>query len=153
MKWGHLEPLEIFGNSNSRVLPSTLTIPFSNNLKLMPLRPDPMIWIDHSLIFSRDKLDEIIRDCFGDHSIAMSLAGYNFLGTVQNLPGTQAGFWGIWRLKKTTSPPISQAKKSSYPHFVNLNLHPVEILHWNKRWPRRVNPQNNRWPRPTEGPK
>ena len=30
---------------------------------------------------------------------------------------------------------------------------PVEILDWNKQRPRRVNPKNNRWPRPTEDPK
>ena len=44
------------------------------------------------------------------------------LGTVQDLPGTPAGFWGILRSKKTASPLISQAEKSSCPHsFPYLN--------------------------------
>ena len=37
-----------------------------------------------------------------------------------NLPVTQAGFWGISRLRKTTRPPILQVQKSSCPHFFNL---------------------------------
>ena len=46
-----------------------------------------------------------------------------FSGTVQNLSGTQARFWGISRTK-TSSPPISPVQKSSWPHLFNLKKSP-----------------------------